>query len=113
MDAHWIIAALAFMTIGGMLGLAIFHFGFHLKDPRNMEATKRVTADGESAATQVSDEGVEGRSLRQRLDDAPSINDRLSRRPVGTSSAWDLLFNTKWSVLRSTLSGQNVPQRRD
>ncbi len=106
MNSEWIIGALAFMTIGGVLGISIFHFGFHLKDPKNMEATKRVAADRESATTKVSSEGVDGRSLRQRLDQAPRINDRLGKRPAGTLSAWNVLFDTKWSVLRSTLKGE-------
>ena len=79
----WIIGALAFVTIGGMLGLIFVHFGAHLKDPKNREATKRVAADGESASTKVSSDGVDGRSLRQRLDDAPGINERLGGRPLG------------------------------
>ena len=105
MDSGWIIGALAFMTIGGVLGLAILHFGFHLKDPKNVEAVKRVAADRESATTKVSTEGVNGRSLRQRLDEAPGINDRLSDRPTGLNP-WDAFFDTKWSYLRSTLKGE-------
>ena len=35
MSSEWIIGALALITIGGTLGLAVFHFGFHLKDPDN------------------------------------------------------------------------------
>ena len=109
MGSEWIIGALAFMTIGGILGLSIFHFGFHLKDPKNMEATKRVTADRESATTEVSAEGVGGRSLRQRLDEAPSINDRLSKRPTGTSSAWGVLFDTK--VVGSQIHAEGLADR--
>ena len=60
MGSEWIIGALAFMTIGGVLALSIFHFAVHLKDPRNLEATKQVVADRESAATAVSSEGTGG-----------------------------------------------------
>ena len=76
------ISALAFITIGGVLALSIFHFGHHLKDPENMAAAKTVAKDLDSAATAVSSEGVNGRSLRQRLDEAPKLNQRLSHRPV-------------------------------
>ena len=105
MDSEWIIGALAFFTIGGILALSIFHFAFHLKDPKNMAAAKSVANDEASAATEVSSEGVRGRSLRQRLDEAPALNARLSNRPVGSLSIWDALFNTKYSFLRSTLKG--------
>ena len=105
MDSEWIIGALAFMTIGGILAIAIFHFAVHLKDPANMAAAKSVAADRESAATAVSSEGVGGRSLRQRLDEAPALGARLSNRPVGSVGVWDLLFDTKWSDFRSTLAG--------
>jgi hypothetical protein len=103
MGSEWIVGALAFITIGGTIALSVFHFGFHLKDPKNMEATKRVTEDRESAATRVSAEGVDGRSLRQRLDEAPKLSERLGGRQVDTIGLWDVLFDTKWSVLRSTL----------
>ena len=105
MGSEWIIGALAFVTIGGVIGLSVVHFGKHLKDPENLEAAKRVAADRASAATLVSEEGVNGRSLRQRLDEAPSLNKRLSTRQVGTLSAWDTLFETKWSVLSSVMKG--------
>jgi hypothetical protein len=105
-DSGWIIGALAFVTIGGVLALSIFHFGFHLKDPKNLEAVKRVAADRESAATKVSAEGVNGRSLRERLDQAPGINDRLSNRKTGSLGVWDAVFDAKWSDLRSALKGE-------
>ena len=105
MGSDWIIGALAFLTIGGAVALSVFHFGVHLKDPENLEAAKRVAADRESAATLVSSEGVAGRSLRQRLDEAPKLNERLGTRQTGSLSIWDALFETRWSVLRSTLKG--------
>jgi hypothetical protein len=85
-----------FMTIGGILALSIFHFAFYLKDPSNLAAAKAVAEDRESATTRVSSEGVGGRSLRQRLDDAPALKDRLSTRYVGSLSL-DELLNSKWS----------------
>lgn len=105
MDAEWIIAALAFMTIGGVLAVSIFHFAFYLKDPKNMAAAKSVAEDRESAATKVSSEGVNGRSLRQRLDEAPALKDRLSNRYVG-SVGLDELLNSKWSFLKAGLKGE-------
>ena len=105
MSSDWIIGALAFVTIGGVLGLAVFHFGFHLKDPKNLAAAKSVAQDRESATTAVSSEGVNGRSLRQRLDDAPTLNDRLGNRPVGS---WGALFDTNWSTLRAAFKGERT-----
>ena len=107
MSSEWIIGALAFITIGGIAALSIFHFAVHLKDPENLDAAKTVAKDRESAATAVSAEGVNGRSLRQRLDEAPSINDRLSARPVGSMT---LLFDKKWSYLRATMKGEPIPR---
>lgn len=46
--------------------------------PANMDAAKRVAADREPATTRMSAKGFGGRSLRQRLDVAPGINDWLS-----------------------------------
>ena len=74
------VGALAIFTIGAALMIGMFLFLRHNRDPKNYEATKAVATDGESAATAVSAEQVDGRSLRQRLDDAPSVNDRLSDR---------------------------------
>lgn len=103
MGSEWIIGALAFITIGGTIALTIFHFFFYLRDPRNMEATKRIASDLESAATRVSAEGVNGKSLQQRLDEAPKLNERLSNRPVRSVGISELLFETRWSTLRSAL----------
>jgi hypothetical protein len=105
-DSEWIIGALALFTIGGVLAVAIFHFRFHLKDPKNLEAAKAVAEDRESAATRVSTEGVNGRSLRQRLDDAPGINDRLSNRRTGDIGIMNVLFDAPWSSLRAGLNGK-------
>ena len=110
MASEWIIGALAFITIGGVLGLGIFHFGFQLRSPENLDAAKRVAADRESASTRVSAEGVNGRSLRQRLDEAPGINDRLSSRWAGVSLV-DAVFDTSWSDMQSTLKGDTKPSQ--
>lgn len=107
MDPNYLIAILAFLTIGGVMALAIFHFKFYLKDPKNLEAARIVAADLESATTRVSSEGVNGRSLRQRLDEAPSIDDRLSNRPTGLSPV-DVMFTVSWSDFRRTLTGENA-----
>ena len=108
MSPDWIIGALALVTIGGVLGLSIFHFGVHLRDPKNLEAAKHVAADRASAVTRVSSASVNGRSLRQRLDEAPSLNDRLSSRRVGSVGLRSLIFDLKWSALRSSLG---LPQK--
>ena len=103
MSPDWIIGALALFTIGGVLGLSIFHFGFHLRDPKNLEAVKRVAEDRESATTRAAAAGTSGRSLRQRLDEAPKLHDRLSNRQTSSIGLWGALFHTKWSVFRSSL----------
>jgi hypothetical protein len=105
MDSEWIIGALAFLTIGGVLAISIFHFAYFLKDPANVAAAKAVANDRKSAATKVSSENENGRSLRQRLDEAPALKDRLSKRYVGSLSV-DQLLNTKWSVLRAAIKGE-------
>jgi hypothetical protein len=107
MDTDWIIGALAFITIGGVLALSIFHFFYYLKDPKNLAAARSVAEDRESAATKMSSEGVNGRSLRQRLDEAPALRDRLSNRYIASISL-DELLNTKWSVLKESLAGQKL-----
>lgn len=71
MSSEWIIGALAFVTIGGTLALAIFHFGFHLKDPKNLAAAKSVAEDRESATTRMTpNKGQPEASLRARLDNS-------------------------------------------
>ena len=99
MSPDWIIAALALVTIGGVLALSAFHFGIFLKDPRNVEAAKRVAEDRESATTKFAAEGVNGRSLRQRLNEAPGIDDALSARSSHSHSIRTVLFDTKWSEI--------------
>ena len=103
MSPDWIIGALALVTIGGVLGLAVFHFGYYLKDQRNVDAFKRVADDRSSATTKMSSEGVNGRSLRQRLDEAPSIDDSLSTRADTSMSITDVLFGTRWSTISNSL----------
>jgi hypothetical protein len=109
MSSDWVIGALAFITIGGTLGLAIFHFGFQLRSPANREAAKRVAEDRASATTRMSNETHGGRSLRQRLDEAPGINDRLSDRYVGGDFV-EVLLERKWSELRPALGP--VPDKK-
>jgi hypothetical protein len=53
MDSGVIIALLAVFTIGIVLAISIFHFGYFLKDPRNRGAARNVINDGESATTRV------------------------------------------------------------
>ena len=54
MDSSVIIGLLAVFTIGIVLALAIFHFGYFLKDPRNRGAAKNALInDGPSATTEV------------------------------------------------------------
>ena len=101
MSPDWIIGALALVTIGGVLGLSAFHFGIFLKDPKNVDAAKRVAEDRASATTRFSSEGVNGRSLRQRLDEAPDLNAELSVRSTHSRSFRAILFDTKWSEIRA------------
>ncbi len=71
MSSEWIIGALAFITIGGVLGISVFHFGFHLKDPKNMAAAKSVAKDRESATTKVAPNvGQPEAALRTRLNNS-------------------------------------------
>ena len=108
MSPDWIIGALALITIGGVLVLSVVHFGSLLRDPKNVDAVKSVAADRESAATKVSSESVDNRSLRQRLDEAPGLNTELSVRSSHSRSFRAILFDTKWSEIRAV-----VDQGRD
>ena len=101
MSPDWIIGALALITIGGVLVLSVLHFGSFLTDPKNANAAKRVVGDEQSATTKVASESVDGRSLRQRLDDAPGINVDLSSRSTHSRSLRGILFDTKWSEIRA------------
>lgn len=77
MSSEWIIGALAFVTIGLVLVLAIYHFGYHLKDPRNMAAAKSVVKDEESATTRVaSNKGEPDAPMQQRLDESEASQKR-------------------------------------
>ena len=77
MDSGIIIGALALFTIGGTLAAAIFHFGFHLKDPKNLEAAKRVAADRESATTRMAgNTGAPSKPLLQRLNESEASTKR-------------------------------------
>ena len=52
MDSGLIIGLLALFTIGIVLAISIFHFGYFLKDPRNRGAARNALVDdGPSAAT--------------------------------------------------------------
>jgi len=53
MDSGVIIALLAAFTIGIVLLISIFHFGFFMRDPRNRGAVKNIINDGSSATTNV------------------------------------------------------------
>lgn len=74
MSSEWIIGALAFVTIGAVLAISIYHFGTFLKDPRNRGAAANVASDGRSASTSVANEapagGYHDRPLKARLDDS-------------------------------------------
>lgn len=74
MGSEWIIGALAFVTIGFVIAISIYHFGTFLKDPRNRGAAANVAAGGKSATTSVAEDAPSGtfhdRTLKQRLDDS-------------------------------------------
>ena len=56
MDSGIIIACLAVFTIGIVLAISVFHFGYFLRDPLNRQAAHNVmVADGSSATTEVRD----------------------------------------------------------
>jgi hypothetical protein len=78
MDSSIIIGALALFTIGITLAAAVFHFGYFLKDAKNLEAAKTVAADRESATTRLaSNTGTPHKSLRQRLDESQASRDKV------------------------------------
>ena len=82
MDSGIIIGALALFTIGITLAMAVFHFGYFLKDPANLEAAETVAADRESATTRVtSNTGAAGKSLSQRLNEAQALENTISLWP--------------------------------
>ena len=70
MSSEWIVGTLAFVTIGLVVLMGIYHFGVFLRDPRNRGAAKNVLQhDGESATTKVrSNTGPAEGTLRERLD---------------------------------------------
>lgn len=54
MNSNYLIGALAFMTIGGLIVISIIHFGSHLRDKRNRDSAKNaLIEDGSSAHTAV------------------------------------------------------------
>ena len=79
MDSGIIIGALALFTIGITLAGAIFHFGFFLRHPANLEAAKTVAGDRESATTRVtSNTGEPAKPLLQRLNEARIADQEFS-----------------------------------
>lgn len=88
MSSDWIIGALAFVTIGLVIVIAIYHFGTFLKDPRNRGAAANVVSDGKAASTKVAEEAPAGsyhdRPLKARLDgsDASAHPDDPERNPA-------------------------------
>lgn len=111
MSPDWIIGALALITIGGVLVLSVFHFGSFLTDPKNVDAVARVANDEKSATSKVNSASVDGRSLRQRLDQAPGINDALSTRSSKSRSIRAVLFETDWSEIMA-VANANQPEKR-
>lgn len=74
MSSEWIIGALAFVTIGLVIVIAVYHFGTFLKDPRNRGAAVNVASGGKAASTRVAENAPAGsyhdRPLKARLDDS-------------------------------------------
>ena len=72
MSPDWIIGALAFVTIGLVIALSIYHFGTFLKDPQNRgHAHNALVAGGESATSKTRKEGpdhAQGRTIKERLE---------------------------------------------
>ena len=50
MSPDYIIGVLAFVTIGGLIVIAVLHFGSHLRDPKNRASAKAAIIDDESSA---------------------------------------------------------------
>ena len=77
MSSDWIIGALAFVTIGLVGALAVYHFGFFLKDPENRRhAHNTLVADGQSATSKARQgdgpDHAHGKTLTERLDASPA-----------------------------------------
>ena len=70
MDSGIILGALPLFAIGITLAGVIFHFGFFLRNPANLEAAKTVASDRESVTTRVtSNTGAPAKPLLQRLNE--------------------------------------------
>ena len=86
MGSEWIVGALAFVTIGLVIAISIYHFGTFLKDPRNRGAAANVAAGGKSASTKVQEDAPSGsyndRPLKERLEDAAHPEEAAARRQV-------------------------------
>jgi hypothetical protein len=79
MGSEVIIALLAVFTIGIVLAISVFHFGYFLKDPRNRGAARNVLIDdGPSATTEVRPGGTPSRAFGGLAEDG-------ERASVGTS----------------------------
>ena len=50
MSPDYLILALLIMTIGGLLVISTFHFGWHLRDKKNRDAAKSALIDDDSSA---------------------------------------------------------------
>lgn len=81
MGSGVIIALLAVFTIGIVLAISVFHFGYFLKDPRNRGAARNALVDdGPSATTEVRHGGAPSRAFG-------GLADEDEQAAVGTSHA--------------------------
>ena len=71
-SSNWIVAALAFGTLGVVIVFAVLHLGRLMKRPEQRETAKNIATGGRSASQSVHDEAPDGsyhdRPLKERLD---------------------------------------------
>ena len=74
MGSHWLVGAIAFVTLGSVIVFAVAHFAGLLKQPEQRETARNIASGGKSATTSVREEAPDGsyhdRPLKQRLDDS-------------------------------------------
>ena len=50
MDSNYLMLALLVMTIGGLIVIAVIHFGAHLRDKKNRDSAKAALIEDDSSA---------------------------------------------------------------
>lgn len=87
-SSNWIVAALAFGTLGVVIVFAVLHLGRLLKRPEQRDTARNIASGEKSASQSVHDDAPDGsyhdRPLKERLDGShasahpadPVVNDR-------------------------------------